>query len=112
MGRVHLADLNADGALDLALSQVGGPHACYQFGDGTGQFAAVDSVGGTRSTSMLAFGDLDGDGDLDIYEQNTNFTPQSASTCGMVADMTACQVFANGTNSGDGRSQFVALGWT
>ena len=79
----------------------------YQFGDGTGQFAAVDSVGGNRSTSMLAFGDLDNDGDLDIYEQNTNFTLNYVYLWnGSGYD----QVFANGTNSGDGRSQFVALG--
>ncbi|MBM3845878.1 MAG: VCBS repeat-containing protein [Verrucomicrobia bacterium] len=63
------ADLNGDGRLDLFVSSFGGPNALLlQEADGqfTDTTAPSGLVGRTGSTSM-AMGDLDGDGDLDLY---------------------------------------------
>lgn len=76
-GSYHLApafgDLDGDGSLDLLLGGWGPRIAWYRAtgrnGDGTPQFALVDSamVTITRgSNTTPALGDLDGDGDLDL----------------------------------------------
>jgi enediyne biosynthesis protein E4 len=63
------ADVNGDGAPDLLVSSFGGPHSAL-FNDGRGRFTnATASAGitGKSGSTSLALGDLDGDGDLDLY---------------------------------------------
>jgi len=66
------ADLDGDGDLDLLVTAVGGPNACF-LNDGTGKFADATAASGltakTGATSM-ALADIDGDGDLDLYITN------------------------------------------
>ena len=66
------ADIDGDGDLDLLVTALGGPHACF-LNDGAGTFREVtDSAGFSAQTgaSTLALADIDGDGDLDLYITN------------------------------------------
>ncbi|MEO8429538.1 MAG: VCBS repeat-containing protein, partial [Verrucomicrobiota bacterium] len=66
------ADVNGDGYLDLLLTSMGGPNACF-LNDGHGHFtnatAAAGLVSKLGSTSM-ALADIDGNGTLDLYVAN------------------------------------------
>lgn len=62
-------DINGDGAPDLVVSGFGGPHAVL-LNDGKGRFTDVTAASGLSSktgATSVALGDLDGDGDLDVY---------------------------------------------
>ena len=63
------ADIDGDGDLDLLVGTHGGPVMLWQ-NDGAGRFRDVTAtsglVGGYAATS-LTLGDVDGDGDLDLY---------------------------------------------
>lgn len=66
------ADINGDGALDLLVSAFGGPNALL-INDGRGHFRDVMSesgITGKSGATSMALGDLDGDGDLDLYVCN------------------------------------------
>ena len=65
-GQMHLeiADLNADGALDLALT--GGSSASVLLGAGDASFGAPNLFGGPGLLRTIAVGDLNGDGWLDL----------------------------------------------
>jgi hypothetical protein len=64
------ADLDTDGDLDLFVSNYVGPNALY-LNDGTGNFSAAADSAGLADMGWgkgPTFGDLDNDGDLDLYE--------------------------------------------
>lgn len=66
------ADWNGDGHLDLFVSACGGPNALF-INDGRGRFTDVtDSAGLTSDagSTSIAAGDVDMDGDLDLYVAN------------------------------------------
>src|SRR5436309_603590 len=66
------ADVNGDGYLDLLVTSMGGPNACF-LNDGHGHYtnatAAAGLVSKLGSTSM-ALADIDGNGTLDLYVAN------------------------------------------
>src|SRR5207253_10275315 len=70
------ADINGDGYLDLLVTSMGGPNACF-LNDGHSHFtnatAAAGLVSRLGSTSM-ALAEVDGDGSLDLYGANYGVT--------------------------------------
>lgn len=67
---VTFADVENDGDLDLFLTNTSGEQNHLYLNDGRGFFTRVDTVaglGGTASSLGTAFGDIDTDGDLDLY---------------------------------------------
>ncbi|GAB4252531.1 CRTAC1 family protein [Deferrisoma sp.] len=64
------ADVDNDGDLDLFVSNYVGPNALY-LNDGTGRFTEVGKAAGLADEGWgkgPTFGDIDHDGDLDLYE--------------------------------------------
>ncbi|MFQ5675761.1 MAG: FG-GAP-like repeat-containing protein, partial [bacterium] len=77
---VTFADIDGDSDLDLLVTALGGPNACF-LNDGTGKFTEVtESVGlkSDKGSTSIALADIDGDADLDIYM--TNFKPKSVES--------------------------------
>ena len=66
-------DVDGDGDLDLFVTSCGGPNALF-INDGTGRFTNRTKAAGVEvrkiGSTSVAMGDVDGDGDLDIYVAN------------------------------------------
>ncbi len=74
---VTFADIDGDNDLDLLVTALGGPNACF-LNDGSGNFTEVTESVGLKSnmgSTSMALADIDGDGDLDLYI--TNFKKKS-----------------------------------
>jgi len=64
-----VGDANGDGHQDLVVTRINGPASLYQ-NDGAGNFTDVTAAQGLtldEPTAGAAFGDIDRDGDLDLY---------------------------------------------
>jgi len=69
-------DIDSDGDLDLAVGN-GGINQVYENLDGLGKFSepiALESEEHAKDTTSVAWGDMDGDGDLDLAAGNYNNT--------------------------------------
>ncbi|HSD32420.1 MAG TPA: FG-GAP-like repeat-containing protein, partial [Gemmatimonadales bacterium] len=67
-----LTDVDGDGDLDLILVALGGPNTLF-LNDGAGHFTDQGDQAGLASSAgstTIAAGDVDGDGDLDLYVAN------------------------------------------
>jgi len=66
------ADVDGDGDLDLLVNSIGGGTRCF-LNNGKGRFSEVTAAAGLAShtgSMSMALGDIDGDGDLDLYVAN------------------------------------------
>src|SRR6185437_15065806 len=66
------ADIDGDGDLDLLVTSMGGPNACF-LNDGHGHFTNVTAAAGLVSklgSTSMALADVDGNGTLDLYVAN------------------------------------------
>jgi hypothetical protein len=66
------ADIDGDGTLDLLVTSMGGPNACF-LNDGRGHFQNITALAGLVSkagSTSMALADIDGDGALDLYVAN------------------------------------------
>ena len=66
---VLLADVDGNGSLDLVANSIGRGTTVWS-NDGSGRFSRVAVLNPRRAGMSLAAGDLDGDGDLDLYVAN------------------------------------------
>ena len=107
-------DVNNDGYLDLAVGNRGlngEPNRIYENVHGVLSTTATWSSAETDSTNSIAWGDVDGDGSLDlavgnssisrVYHNQLGVLPTTASSTLAVADKT--QRIALGDMNGDGR---------
>ena len=70
------ADIDGDGWLDLLVTSLGGPNACFH-NDGHGHFQNITEAAGLSSrlgSTTMALADIDGNGTLDLYVANYGAT--------------------------------------
>ena len=69
---VVATNLDADGDIDLAVSDYDGGHAVVLRNDGSGGFTAVDSDTTDGNATSIVAADFDGDGDRDLAAPSVN----------------------------------------
>jgi len=67
---VAVGDFNADGKLDMVITNSGNNTASVFLGDGTGNFTLASSIAVGSQPSGVAIGDFNGDGKLDLAVAN------------------------------------------
>src|SRR6202011_2949353 len=74
-GQPVLADLNGDGALDLAIAAAGpGGNLVVLFGNGDGTFQPSVTIPGAAGARYVAVGDFNGDGKSDLVTSFVNLS--------------------------------------
>jgi hypothetical protein len=70
------ADIDGNGTLDLLVTALGGPNACF-LNDGHGHFSNIAEAAGITTrlgSTTMALADIDGNGTLDLYVANYGAT--------------------------------------
>ena len=73
---IAFGDIEKDGDIDIILGNVDGPNRLYLNNGTSNPFANVDGVSiteGSDSTTSIALGDMDGDGDQDVIVRTNGF---------------------------------------
>lgn len=116
----HAVDIDGDGNIDLVYADSQDPGVTVRFGNGDGTFTAESNFA-TAATfgGEIGVGDLDGDGDLDLFqnEGGTTFTlinsgGRSFSAGASVASgiVGAVETYAMADINGDGRQDLISGG--
>ncbi len=106
---VEFGDLNSDGSLDIFIAGTGNfyrgaPNRIW-LNDGTGVFSDTEQSLGNSTSNDVTLGDLDGDGDIDVFVANGREHPNKIwlnDGAGIFTD--------SGLNLGNSDSMAVALG--
>ena len=128
-GSSSFGDVDGDGALDLLITGVdedSSPSARLYTNDGSGSFsvdsAASDDLTGVRDNSSSSFGDVDGDGDLDLLITGYDGSTETATLytndgTGSFSDASAGLTGTDESSSsfgdvdGDGDLDLLITGW-
>src|ERR1051326_4594210 len=129
------ADINGDGHLDLLVTSMGGPNACF-LNDGQGHFKNVTAAAGLLSrlgSTSMALADIDGNGTLDLYVANYGATSLLRSGGALSYHLGDGKPVGTGRNArrikvidgvmyelgepdvlylNDGKGRFTAVSWT
>ncbi|MFQ5491987.1 MAG: FG-GAP-like repeat-containing protein, partial [Phycisphaerae bacterium] len=101
------ADLDADGDVDIAVSNNFSNNVTVMVNDGTGNLSQIFNFGSADSPDAVAAGDFDKDGKLDLVTVHfaidtvaalTNHTPPFGGDCNLNGSPDACDISGGGSS--------------